>query len=106
MIFHNFDKIKFMKNSIIFVCTGLLFACSNPEMDKLQQKLDESKCRVEFSNYLLENGIIITNGLKENGFGSELDQFEKMQRDTTVTCEQLKAEWDKLSNKLSSKLSK
>ncbi len=85
--------------TIILLASFSIFgmACADPNMKNLEAKLEESKCKTEFSQFVLENGINIMVLAKEKGFEAELDNFQKSQNDTLVSCSQLKEQWDKLS---------
>jgi|688.fasta_scaffold311229_2 hypothetical protein len=86
---------KIFLNSLA-VITSILFLtnCSNPELDSLKQKQKELDCKAEFSKSLLDHGTNIMLLGKEVGLQKELDEFHKIQSDTTASCDSIKKSWD------------
>lgn len=84
----------------ILLCASLSIfgiACSDSKVKNLELKLEETKCKTEFSAFVLESGTNIMMLAKEKGLETELDSFQKSQNDTLVSCAQLKEQWEKLS---------
>lgn len=80
--------------------TVFFISCAeNTELKNLEKKSEELKCKADFGMFLLDNSMNIQVLLKQKGFEKELDEFMKMQNDTTVSCEQLKNKWTELSDK-------
>ena len=76
----------------------LLFSCSNPGLDAAKKKLEESNCKLEQSMEILENGTNTMLMAKEIGLEKELDAFNKLQADTTISCDSLKNAWHHFSD--------
>ena len=85
--------------TIILLASFSIFgmACADPNMKNLEAKLEEAKCRSEFSKSLLDNSMN-TMLLLQQEHKSELEAFQKLQADTTVSCDSLKNEWRKLTD--------
>jgi uncharacterized lipoprotein NlpE involved in copper resistance len=100
-----------MKKIIITSCVLFsLMACGNstskPESKQLSKeeliakKLEESKCKVDFSMHLLENTMNTQARLINKGFKKDLDAFHELQKDTLITCDSIHKAWDNLSAKI------
>jgi len=103
----NHLKQFFMKNFIkISTLSLLIFSCQNTEVEKQELKLEESKCRTELIQFISENGMNTMALAQSIGMGKEVDEFIKLESDTTVTCDSLSKAFDKLSDDVYKKTSK
>jgi hypothetical protein len=91
-----------MKQLLFSIAISIVcISCEDPKMKKFEAKLEDSKCKSAFTKELLENGINTMLLAQEQGYKAELESFQKLQNDTSINCEELKAEWRKLSEKIS-----
>ncbi len=87
-----------MKNLVVVSVLSLaLFSCKNPELEKQQNMLNEAKCKAEIAKTVSDSPNIlrlaVTVGMKE-----DLEAFQKLQEDSTVTCDSLNIVWSSLTN--------
>ena len=90
-----------MKSFVVYLFSFLCivsFSCSNPELDAAKKKLEESKCRLEKSQEILENGTNQMLLAKKIGLDKELEAFNKVQADTTISCDSLTNAWNHFSD--------
>ena len=89
-----------IKTLTYLVLLTFLLACSETaEQKKTNSKLEELKCRAEFSKFLLENTMNTQLLLEEKGYKDELEEFRGIQADTLVSCDSIKSAWETLSSK-------
>lgn len=94
---------SFIKISILSL---LIFSCKNNEVKKQESKLEESKCRYELIQFINENGMNTMALAQSIGMKKEVDDFFKLESDTTITCDSLQKAWNKLSDDVYQKTSK
>ena len=96
-----------MKNFIkIYALSLLIFSCQNTKLEKLESILEESKCRTELIQSISKNGMNTMVLAQSIGMEKEVDEFIKLESDTTVTCDSLKNAWGKLSGDVFKKTTK
>jgi hypothetical protein len=89
-------NIPFM---IFFTAIVVAFAsCTNPEVKNAESKLKDSQCKADFSKFLLESGMNTMALSKVVGMDKELNDFNQLQSDTTISCDSLMSAWDSFSN--------
>lgn len=82
-------------------CFLILVSCGNPELEKQEAKLKEINCKTEWLVDWQNNSTNITTLGLQKGFKEELENFNKLINDSTVTCDSLKYKWNELSDKIS-----
>ena len=101
-----------MKKILFNIATFAIFSCgesslqsqlqdsaqSKKELSTLEAKLKETKCRTEFSEQLLE--FSSTTERVYRTLPKEYNEFQKMQTDSTVSCDSLKTIWRKLCDQM------
>jgi hypothetical protein len=90
--------MKVLKIISITFIFSLINSCSNPELEAAQKKQEEIDCKVEFSKLLLENSLNIEVLAGKVGLQKEIDDFHKLQSDSTVSCDSIKNTWNRLSD--------
>ncbi len=96
-----------MKNFIkISALSLLIFSCKNTEVEKQESKLEESKCKTELIQFISENGMNTMALAQSIGMEKEVDEFIKLESDSTITCDSLQRAFDKLSDDVYRKTSK
>jgi len=89
-----------MKKVILFAGIILFMAsCETKQQKDTAKKLENLKCRAEFSIFLLENSMNTQLLLIDQGFEKDLDAFNEMRKDTLISCDSIKTAWDNLSAK-------
>jgi len=95
-----------MKKVIFLIAVSFaIISCSDSgsqsktqtKLQKEEMKLEELKCRAEFSKQLLDyenTTIMVASELPK-----EFKEFQKLQTDSTVTCDSLKNTWENLCEK-------
>jgi hypothetical protein len=92
-----------MKNLVKFTVLSLvLFSCKDPELEKQKAELKESSCRLEVAHTVSESPAIIELGVKV-GMKQEIEDFMKLEEDSTITCDSLKLAWSTLTDKIQKK---
>lgn len=92
-----------MKNLVAFTVLSLvLFSCEDPELEKQKAELKESSCRLEVAHTVSESPATIELGVKL-GMKKEIDDFMKLEEDSTITCDSLKLVWSILTDKIQKK---
>jgi hypothetical protein len=76
----------------------LLTNCSNPELDALKEKQKDIDCKMEFNKFLRDNSMSTMLLGKEVGLQKELDEFHKIQSDTTASCDSVRNSWTRFQN--------
>ena len=97
-----------MKKTLVLILgVVLLNSCQSVEekkkADELAAKAEEAKCRADFSKQVYEYGMNATALALELGMKKELDEFQKMQDDSTAKCVDLKKAWEELGKKIDAK---
>jgi hypothetical protein len=87
-------SIKFF---ISLVCIAA-FGCSTPELEAALKKGEEAKCKADQINEITENGMNTMILASKIGLKKELTEFQKIQSDTTVSCDSLKYAWNRFSD--------
>lgn len=92
------------KTLVLLLGVILLNSCQSVEekkkADELAAKAEEAKCRADFSKQVYDYGMNkMEMGLRV-GMKKELDEFQKMQSDSTVKCADLKKAWEELGKKI------
>lgn len=91
-----------MKNLVKFTVLSLvLFSCKDPELEKQKAELKESSCRLEVAHTVSES-TFTELGVKV-GMKQEIEDFMKLQEDSTITCDSLKLAWSTLTDKIQKK---
>ena len=94
-----------MKKTLVFILgVVLLNSCQSidekKKADALAAKAEEAKCRADFSKEIYQYGMNkLEMGLRV-GMKKELDDFQKMQDDSTAKCADLKKAWEELGKKI------
>lgn len=73
----------------------LLTNCANPELDKLKEKQKEIDCKAEFSKSLVDHGTNTMLLGTKVGLQNELDEFHKIQSDSTASCDSIRNSWER-----------
>lgn len=84
--------------NLLFATSAMLFACSNPEQEKLQAKVDETDCKADFLEQNLKTGMNTILLGQSYGLDKAYDDWNKASTDTTISCDSLKAAWEKYAN--------
>ena len=72
---------------------GCVFAsCEDPEAEKAKKELEESKCREETLDEIVENYDMLTLGISK-GFEKQTKEFQMAYKDSTKNCASLKKSW-------------
>lgn len=92
------------KTFVLLLGVVILNSCVSTEekkkVDELAAKAEEAKCRADFSKQIYQYGMNkMEMGLRV-GMKKELDDFQKMQSDSTVKCADLKKTWEELGKKI------
>lgn len=89
-----------MKKVILFAGIILSMASCETQQEKdTAKKLEELKCRAEYSKFLLENSLNTQALLIKQGYKKELDEFNEMRKDTLISCDSIRNAWNNLSSK-------
>ena len=92
------------KTLILLLGVVLLNSCVSTEekkkADALEVQAKEAKCRADFSKEVYDYGMNKMKMGLEVGMKKELDDFQKMQNDSTATCADLKKAWEELGKKI------
>ena len=92
------------KTFVLLLGVVLLNSCQSidekKKADALEEKAKEMKCRADFSKQLYEYGINKSLLAKEVGLSKELDEFDKLAADSTVSCADRKKAWEELGKKI------
>lgn len=89
-----------MKKVILFAGIILSMAsCETQQQKDTAKKLEELKCKADFSMFLLENGTNIEVLLRRQGFDKEVDAFYELREDSLVSCDSIQNAWRNLSAK-------
>ena len=90
---------------LIFSFVILLFTtnCSNPKIDKLKEKQKELDCKAEFSKSLVDYGTNTMLLGEKVVLKKELDAFNKIQNDTTASCDSIKKSWERFQKLVENK---
>lgn len=92
-----------MKNLVfVSVLSLVLFSCKNPELEKHQAALKEATCRMELSKRVSDSHNTIALAV-ELGMQKDLEAFQKLQQDSTITCDSLESAWTSFTDKLHKK---
>lgn len=83
---------------IVFSSIILTLSCSSPELESSKKKLGEIQCKAEVSKEILENGVNQMALGQKLGLQKELDVFNHIQSDSTVSCDSLKKAWRSFSD--------
>jgi len=94
-----------MKKTLVLILgVVLLNSCQTIEekkkADELGAKLEEAKCRADFSHQIYEYGMNHMRMGLEVGMKKELDDFQKLSADSTVNCADRKKAWEELKKKI------
>ncbi len=91
------ENLTQMKTIILLASFSIFgMACADPNMKNLEAKLAEAKCRSEFLKSL--DNSINTMLLLQQEHKAELEAYQKLQSDSTVSCDSLKNEWRRLTD--------
>lgn len=92
-----------MKKTIYtFSLCVLLFSCKDPQVEKLEAQMEESKCREELMDRIItyEN----TDRLAlELGMKKEIETFQAAMSDSTITCDSLEILYKEYQDKVHKK---
>jgi poly(3-hydroxybutyrate) depolymerase len=95
------------KISQVLVLSMVFYSCVYPEqeaaMAAAKKKADEAHCKADFAMSILENGMNTMQLATQVGLKKQVDNFNKMQSDSTISCDSLKKAWDNLSDLTSKK---
>ena len=92
-----------MKNLVVVsVLSLVLFSCKNPELEKHQNMLNEAKCKAEIAKTVSDSHNTIALAV-ELGMQKDLEAFQKLQEDSTITCDSLESAWTLFTDKLHKK---
>jgi hypothetical protein len=91
-----------MKKVLQVLVLSLVFSsCVYPEqeaaMAAAKKKADEAHCKADLAMSILENGMNTMQLATQVGLKKQVDNFNKMQSDSTISCDSLKKAWDNLS---------
>jgi hypothetical protein len=89
---------KFLLSYFVFALT--FSSCGNPELEKLEAMQKESSCKAEWAKDWVESSGNITSLGVQKGFKNELENFNKLINDSTITCDSLKNKWTELSDEI------
>ncbi len=96
-----------MKKYLTLLFVGvLLMSCKDENLEKLEKKSEELKCKTEFMKSLIgasENTIMLGNSI---GLKKEYEEYMLIQSDTTKTCQEIQDSWRKYSDLVHEKSSK
>jgi hypothetical protein len=90
--------MNYKKQLSVLSFTIFLFSCSTPELDSAKKKLEESKCKVEHAQFVLENGMNTMLLAKKLGLEKELENYNKIQTDSTISCDSIERAWKNISD--------
>lgn len=92
------------KTLVLLLGVILLNSCQSIEekkkADELAAKAEEAKCHADFSKQVYDYGMNKMEMGLRLGMKKELDEFQKMQSDSTVKCADLKKAWEELGKKI------
>jgi hypothetical protein len=92
------------KNLVLILGVVLLNSCQSVEekkkADDLAAKAEEAKCRADFSKQIYQYGMNKMEMGLTVGMTKEIDDFQKMQSDSTAKCADLKKAWEELGKKI------
>lgn len=94
-----------MKKTLVLILgVVLLNSCQSVEekkkADDLAAKAEEAKCRADFSKQIYQYGMNKMEMGLTVGMKKEIDDFQKMQSDSTAKCADLKKAWEELGKKI------
>ena len=90
---------KILLSYFVFALT--FSSCGNPELERLEAKQKESSCKTDWLAEWVETSGNTTALGVEKGFKNELEKFNKLINDSTITCDSLKNKWYELRDKIS-----
>lgn len=76
----------------------VLFSCSNPELDAAKKKQKEGECLLALKRNILDNGTNVIALAQKIGLEKELNEFNKLQSDSTISCDSLRNSWNRFSD--------
>ena len=91
-----------MKRILQVLVLAMVFSsCVYPEqeaaMAAAKKKQEEAHCKVDLAKSILENGMNIMLLANQVGLKKQVDNFNKIQSDSTISCDSIKKAWDNLS---------
>lgn len=96
-----------MKKVITLILIAFaLISCKDANLEKLEKKSEDLKCKTEFMNSLIgtsENIIVLGNSI---GLEKEYNEYLTIQADTSKTCQEIQDSWTKYSDLVTKKSSK
>ena len=89
---------KILLSYFIFILA--FSSCGNPELERLEAMQKESSCKAEWAKDWVESSGNITSLGVQKGFKNELEKFNTLINDSTITCDSLKNKWRELSDEI------
>jgi uncharacterized protein YaaN involved in tellurite resistance len=91
-----------MKKILQVLVMAIVFSsCVYPEQEAAlaaaKKKQEEAHCKLDLAKSILENGTNIMLLANQVGLKKQVDNFNKMQSDSTISCDSLKKTWDNLT---------
>lgn len=90
--------MKLLINFTISFAFMFILGCSNPELDAAIKRGEDLKCKAEQISEISQNGTNTMLLATKIGLKKELEEFNKIQSDTTVSCDSLKNAWYRFSD--------
>jgi hypothetical protein len=91
-----------MKRILQVLVLAMVFSsCVYPEQEAAlaaaKKKQEEAHCKLEQTKLVLESGMNIMTLAKQVGLKKEVDNYNKIQSDSTISCDSIKKAWNNLS---------
>ncbi len=93
-----------MKILFCFIVLFTLISCEDAEVKRLKAISEDSKCKADFAGWLVDNGTNIMVLGNRLGLRKELEKFNKLQGDSTITCDSLKNAFSLYSDVVSAEM--
>jgi PBP1b-binding outer membrane lipoprotein LpoB len=97
-----------MKRILQVLVLAMVFSsCVYPEQEAAlaaaKKKQEEAHCKLDLAKSILENGMNTMQLATQVGLKKQVDNFNKMQSDSNISCDSLKKACDNLSDLTSKK---
>jgi len=81
----------------------LLFSCKDPQVEKLEAQMEESKCKQELMDRIITYGENTDRLALELGMKKEIETFQAAMSDSTITCDSLEILYNEYQDKVDKK---
>lgn len=91
------------KSLIAFTLFFILFSCKDPQVEKLEAQMEESKCKQELMESIITYGENTDRLALKLGMEKEIETFQAAMSDSTINCDSLEILWGEYQDKVDKK---